>query len=132
MGSRDDDPQRLYATLRTQSVKNTNPSLITGFTACDSTETLQNILFAYYHIGYVRNKISHADTDAFTDTRLMVSDSDESAALIWMKDGIDYFIDCYEKAMSEVRDKNPQVVLITGDEVRNAADRMKRERPRND
>ena len=132
MGSRDDDPQRLYATLRTQSVKNTNPSLITGFTACDSTETLQNILFAYYHIGYVRNKISHADTEAFADTRLVVSDSDESAALIWMKDAIDYFIDSYEKAMEEVRDKNPQVVLITGDEVRRAAERMKRERPRND
>ena len=132
MGSRDDDPQRLYAALRTQSVGSTNSSQITGFTACDSKETLQNVLFAYYHIGYVRNKISHADTEAFADTRLVVSDSDESAALIWMKDAIDYFIDSYEKAMEEVRDKIPQVVLITGDEVRTAAERMKREKPRND
>ena len=129
LGSRDDDPQRVYAMLRTQSVGNTNPSLITGYTACDSTETLQNILFAYYNIGYVRNKISHADMDAVvTENRLMRSESDESPALTWMKDGIDYFIDSYEKAMAEVQNKKPQVILITADEVRKAADRLKYEK----
>ena len=45
-----------------------------------------------------------------------------------MKESIDYFISSYEKAVSEVKDKNPQVVLITGDEVRKAAERMKYEK----
>ena len=123
--ARDEDPQRAYAMLRTQSVGNMDSSVITGYTACDSMETLENILFAYYRIGYIRNKINHAETGAAGETRLMVSESDESSALVWMKDGIDYFIDCYDKAMAEVQDKKPQVILITGDEVRKAADRMK-------
>ena len=129
LGARDEDPQRVYAKLRIQSVGNTDPSLITGYTACDSMETLKNVLFAYYNIGFVRNKISHADTDAaVTENRLMTTESDESPALVWMKDGIDYFIDSYEKAMAEVQNKQTNVILITGDEVRKAADRMKYEK----
>jgi len=132
MGGRDEDPQRVYAALRTESIRNTDPSLITGFTACDSMETLQNLLFAYYHISVVRNKISHADEEVMAETRLMVSDSDESSALVWMKDGIDYFIDSYEKAMAEVQNKKPQVVLISGEEVRMTAERQRRDKQRND
>ena len=128
MGNRGEDPQRVYAAMRSRSVGNEDSSKITGYTACDSMETLQNLLFAYYHIGVVRNKINHAEADAMTDTRLIVSESDESAALVWMKESIDYFISSYEKAVSEVKDKNPQVVLITGDEVRKAAERMKYEK----
>ena len=129
LGARDEDPQRVYAKLRIQSVGNTDPSLITGYTACDSMETLKNVLFAYYNIGFVRNKISHADTDAaVTENRLMTTESDESPAMVWMKDGIDYFIDSYEKAMAEVQNKKTNVILITGDEVRKAADRMKYEK----
>ena len=128
MGSRNEDPQRVYAALRTQSVENSDPSVITGFTACDSTETLQNILFAYYHIGHVRNKISHADADAMAETRLMVSDSDDISALVWMKDSIDFFIDSYEKSMAETQNKKPPVVTITSEDVRTAAERMKYEK----
>ena len=103
-------------------------SLITGFTACDSAETLQNILYAYYHLGDVRNKISHAEAEALGTKRLMASESDDSPALMWMRDGVDFFIDSYEKAMAQVRDKNPHVVLINGDYVRMMAGSMKHER----
>lgn len=124
-GSRGDDPQRVYADLRVKSVGNTDPSLITGYTVCDSMDTLQNVLFAYYHVGFVRNKISHAEAEAMAEKRLMVSESDEISALGWMKESIDYFIDSYEKAMAEAAGKDPEVVLISGDEVRMAADRLK-------
>lgn len=124
-GGKNEDQQRVYAAFRTQSVENKDPSQITGFTACDNMETLQNLLYAYYHIGEVRNKISHAETEALSDKRLMVSESDDIAALIWMKDSIDYFIDSYEKAMAQVQNKNPNVVTITGEYVRMIAERMK-------
>ncbi len=78
-GSRGDNPQRVYADLRVKSVGNTDPSLITGYTVCDSMDTLQNV----------------------------------------------YFIDSYEKAMAEAAGKDPEVVLISGDEVRMVADRLK-------
>ena len=127
-GDRGEDPQRVYAALRVQSIENTDPSLITGFTACDSMETLQNVLYAYYHISVVRNKISHADEGALAEVRLMAAESDISSAMSWMKDSIDYFIESYEKAMDEVRNKNPHVVTISGEAVRMTAEHMRRER----
>ena len=128
MGAKGEDPQHVYAVLRTQSVENEDPSRITGLTACDSTETLQNLLFAYYHTADVRNKISHAIASAMAETRLMRSDSDEISALSWMKDSIDYFIACYEKAEAEVLGKTPNIITITGDMVRKAAEKMKHEK----
>ena len=124
-GARGEDAQRVYAAFRAQSVENTNPSLIKGYTACDSLETLENILYAYYHIGDIRNKVNHADTSVLTDRRLIVSESDESTALVMLKESIDFFIISYEKAMAEVQGKKPNIVSITSDEVRIAADHMK-------
>ncbi len=126
-GAKGEDPQRVYAALRTQSVENRDSSMITGFTACDSLETLQDALFSYYHIGDVRNKISHADENAMSEGRLIVAESDEHSALIWMRDSIEYFIECYEKAMAQVQDKKPNVVIITGDDVRIYSEHVKRE-----
>ena len=68
-GDRNEDPQRVYAAMRTKSLENTDSSMITGLSACDDTDTLQNVLFAYYHLGFVRNKISHADADAAKSRR---------------------------------------------------------------
>ena len=42
-----------------------------------------------------------------------------------MKDAIDFFIDSYEKSIAEVQGKEPQVILISGDEVRMAAEHVK-------
>lgn len=125
-GVKGEDPRHVYAVLRTQSVENNNPALITGFTACDSSETLQNALYAYYQVNYVRNKISHADSGSMERKNLAASESDEISALVWMKDSIDLFIDNYEKAMSEVQGKTPNVIIITGDDVRNTAESMRR------
>jgi hypothetical protein len=115
--------------MRTKSVDNRDPSLITGITACSSRETLMNLLFAYYHIGDVRNKINHAETTKLGDNRLVVSESDESAALVRTKDSVDFFIESYEKAVAELQGKKPRVVLISSDDVRRAAENM-RQNPR--
>lgn len=124
-GIRSTDSQRAYADLRTQSLEGTDSTMIRGYTVCDHVETLNNALYAYYHIGEMRNKISHADADAMNESRLIVSESDESTALVRMKESIDFFIASYEKAMAEVQGKNPNVILITSAEVRTAADHMK-------
>ncbi len=127
-GARGEDSQHVYAVLRTQSVGNKDSSQITGLTACDSTETLQNLLYSYYHIGAVRNKINHAETDAVTRNRPEVPENKESAVLSWMKESIDFFIDSYEKAMAEVETKQPHIVIISGEEVWKTANQMKYDR----
>ena len=128
MGAKGEDTQHVYATVRARSVENSDPSLITGITACESLETLQDILYAYYHIGDIRNKINHAESSAMAENRLVVSESDDPAALVRVKESIDFFISSYEKAMSEVQDKKPNVVIITGDDVRIASEHMRREK----
>jgi hypothetical protein len=124
-GNRDMNPLRLYAILRVGYIDNTNPDFITSFTACDSRETLENVLFAYYNIGQVRNKINHAESGVMSNSRLMKAINDESPVLLRVKDSIEYFIASYDKAIAEVQNKNPQVIRITRQEVRKAADQMK-------
>ena len=124
-GSRDEDRNLVYATLRTQSVGNQDPTKITGHTACSSMDTLQNVLYSYYHLGDVRNRISHADAKAMAERRLNVSESDVSYAMVMMKETIEYFIMSYEKAMEEVQGKNPKIITISSDEIRNVANRIK-------
>ena len=127
---RDKDIPEAYAALRTKSVENKNPNLISGRTACDNMQTLHNLLYAYYHVCIVRNKINHADAAAMAEQRLSVLESDESSALIWLKDSVNFFIKSYEAAMKELEGKTPHVVLISSDEVRKAEDRIKFSRPK--
>lgn len=125
MGGRGEDQQKLYAALRTRSVENEDPTYITGYTNCDSNDTLQDILFAYYHVGEVRNKISHADEKAMADKRLVASESDDIPALTWLKESIDFFIRSYEKAVSQVQGKQCDVVTISGDYVKMTAEKKR-------
>lgn len=124
------DLQAVYAALRTQSVENKDPDLITGYTECSNLQTLNNLLYAYYRIGVVRNKINHAETEAIAESRLNVSESDENAALLMMKDSVDFFIKSYETALEEIRGKTPHVVLISPDAVRKRMDQIKNNRPK--
>ena len=61
--------------------------------------------------------------------RLIVSESDVSSAMVLMRESIEYFIMSYEKAMEEVQGKKPKIVPISPDDVRIAADRMRRAKP---
>ena len=63
-----------------------------------------------------------------TDRRLIVSENETSYAMNIMKESIEYFLMCYEKAIEETRGKNPKIVSISSDDVRNVAERMKRDR----
>ena len=126
-GDRNMDTQEIYTILRIESLQNTDPNIITGYTACDSPRTLQNLLYAYYHTGYLRNKINHADDDAMAETRLVVSESDEGEAFARMKESIEFFIVSYENAVKELEGKNPVVVKITSSEVKQCADTIRRD-----
>ena len=127
-GSKGEDRNRVYAAARAQSIMNPDPARISGHTACSNIELVQNVLYAYFHLGDVRNKISHADANAMIEQRLIVSENDVSSAVLLMQESIEYFIMSYEKALEDVRGKDPRVVRISPDAVRNLADRMKRER----
>lgn len=131
-GSRDEDRNMVYAEMRAKSIENKDPDKINGHTACGNIETVKNVLYAYFNLGTVRNKISHSDSDAMAEKRLIVSKKDVSYAMHLMMQSIEYFIMNYEKALAETKGKTPKIVYISSDDVRKAADSMKRERNQND
>ena len=127
-GSRDEDRNKVYAAVRAQSLESRGPGKIWGHTVCDNPETVQNVLYAYYHLGVVRNKVSHADeTGLLAESRLIVSENDISSGMLILRESIEYFILSYEKAMAEVAGKNPKIVLIPAYDVREAAERLRRD-----
>lgn len=126
-GSREENRALALAVMRAQSVENQDPKKIGGHTACSSLATLQNVLYAYYNLGQVRNIVSHADQAAMAEVRLNVAENDLSYAMKILRESIEFFITSYEKAAAEVKDKNPKIVTISADDVRSAAERLRRE-----
>jgi len=123
-GGSADDRALAYAARRAESIGNQDPKKITGYTACDSTETVRNVLYAYARLGMVRNTLSHSDFSELAKQNMIVSDDNGSYALRTMMESIEAFIMNYEKALDEVRGKNPKIIRARADDVRQAAEAM--------
>ena len=119
---RGEDRSSAYATLRAQSIQNQDPEKITGYTACNNIDTVKNVLYAYINLGSVRNRISHSDFADLARKNMIVGRGHTSYAMTLMMESIERFIISYEKALEEVRGKNPKIVKISGNDVRRAAE----------
>ncbi|MDO5702775.1 MAG: hypothetical protein Q4G47_05425 [Lachnospiraceae bacterium] len=125
---KNEDNSKKYAAVRCDSISNTDENIITGHTACPDIKLLGDMLYSYYHVGDVRNKISHADDVAMGgEKKLMPSESDVAPSFKWLTESIEYFISSYEKALSSIEGKTPAVIKIKPSEVRAYADRLKKE-----
>ena len=98
--------------------------MMTGYTVCTDREALENLLYAYYHIGEIRNITNHASVDE-KDERLMVDIDDVSARMATIREAMDYFLKCYDTVMENMPEEKPQVVRITIAELRNKCKEMK-------
>ena len=105
----------------------TDPEQITGYTACDDRQALEDLLFAYYHVGRIRNETNHAAENVEEADTLFPDEKDVSTKLIHIQESIKYFIQAYDKAAELVSDKDASVVRITVKEVKAAARRIDRE-----
>ena len=123
-GGSADDRALAYAVRRAESIGNQDPGKITGYTACDSTETVRDVMYAYARLGMVRNKLSHSDFSELAKQNMIVSDDNGSYALRIMMESIEAFIMNYEKALDEARGKNPKIIRARADDVRQAAEAM--------
>ncbi len=124
---KNDDPQRAYAQQRMRGLDNTDEGVITAFTACDDRQAVEDLLYAYYYIGNVRNHINHAeDSDGFTEDRLITEEKDEMTRLVKIREVIQYFINCYEKVTSIIGDRELDVVRINSYEVKAAAKKLEK------
>ena len=130
-----EDLQRVYSRFRVKCLDSEDDRYITPVTACDDRELLENLLYAYYHIGDIRNMTNHAE-DREEDTRLIVDEKDDSIRLVKITEAIEYFIRCYDAVTENIGDKEFNVVRISSSEVKYAAKQMEhterndREEPR--
>ena len=88
--------QMSYAKARIDELDTDDPELIKAHTICPDKEALQNLLFAYYYIGDVRNATNHAMTE-FEGFSSIKHDSDVSERMNTIVQSINYFIHCYDK-----------------------------------
>ena len=113
--------QRANARTLVSILDNENPEMITACSACDDRNALEDLLFAYLHIGWVRNETNHANDSYREPETLFPKDSDISYTLIKIDESIRYFIQSYDKVFDNVKDKQPVVIHISEEEVKAAA-----------
>lgn len=118
------NPQRNYARYRMNSLDNTDPARLTAYSVCTDRQALEDLLYAYYHIGEVRNITNHASEDDM-DNRLLVEASDISARMATIREGIEYFLKCYDKVMENMPEEKPRVLKTSAAEIRAKAKEMK-------
>ena len=126
MRNGNEDPQRTYARHRLKGLDSTNNDMITAYTACENRDVVENVLYAYYHIGDIRNYTNHAEDREGEDTRLIVDEKDDSIRLVKITEAVEYFIKCFDEAAAMTKGKELDVVTITSDEVRAFAKRLER------
>ena len=106
----------------------TDPEQITGYTACDDRQALEDLLFAYYYVGRIRNETNHAAENVEEADTLFPDEKDVSTKLIHIQESIIYFIQAYDKVAGIVSSKDVSTVRITVKDVKAAARRIDRER----
>ena len=109
-------------------IENTDPEQITGYTVCEDMQALEDLLFAYFHVGRIRNETNHAEERVEEADTLFPDEKDVSVKLIHIQESIMYFIQAYDKVAEIVSDKDFSSVRITVKEVKAAARRMDSER----
>lgn len=109
---------------------NTDPEIITGYTVCDDRQALEDLLFAYLHVGQIRNETNHAREADDEKETLFPDNKDVSSKLKVIQEGIEYFIQSYDKVLELISGKDPSVVRISIEEVKSAGRRLERERGR--
>ena len=125
-GPAGEDPQRTYAKHRLKGLVSDDKRYITAYTVCDDMELLENVLYAYYHIGDIRNLTNHAESREGEDTRLIVDEKDDSIRLLKISEAIEYFIRCFDAVVENIGDKELDVVRINSGEVKGFAKRLER------
>ncbi len=118
--------QRENAKVLCESLDNTDPERITAYSVCDDRQALEDLLFAYLHIGRVRNETNHANDGHDSDGTLFPSDKEVSSKLIEIQESIRYFIQSYDIVNELIEGKETNVVLITSNEVKTVAKRLEK------
>jgi hypothetical protein len=121
--------QLAYAKIRVKELDTEDDSLIRAHTLSPDREALENLLFAYYYLGDVRNATNHAQ-DEFSGFASIMDDSDVSERMTMISQAVEYFIHCYEEMTKLLagRDKkdDKEVIMISPSEISDYANVLRK------
>lgn len=121
--------QLAYAKIRVKELDTEDDSLIRAHTLSPDREALENLLFAYYYLGDVRNATNHA-ADEFSGFASIMDDSDVSERMTMISQAVEYFIHCYEEMTKLLagRDKedDKEVIMISPSEISDYANVLRK------
>ncbi len=103
--------QMSYANLRVGELDTRDESLIRAHTICPDRAALNDLLFAYYHVGDIRNSTNHA-TEEYSGFYKIMADTDPGERVKDISQAIDYFIHCYDRVCGMIAGKKANVVTI--------------------
>ena len=112
------DQQKAFADYKVDMIGSDDPDEMHAYSCCEDKEALSNLLYAYFHVGEVRNRTNHADERDVNMGILMVDEKEVSNRLAWIRDSIEFFLHCYDIVSAEIEGKEPVVVTVTPGEVR--------------
>ena len=119
--------QKENAVYMANLLDNTDPEVITAYSACDDRKMIEDLLFAYLHVSRIRNETNHAREGRDENGTLFPQDKDMSINLIQIDESIRYFIQAYDRISDNIRDKEPVVIRISAGEVKSTARKMEKE-----
>lgn len=119
-----------YAKLRTDELHSKDDKEIRACTICPDEAAIENLLFAYYYVGDIRNDTNHA-TSSFDGFSEIMKDSESGERMDTIQQSVDYFLHCYDKVAGLIKDKKANVIHITNDEIMDYVDELREESRRN-
>ena len=107
--------QKQYAKLRMADLDTVEDDVLQAFTRCTDLDALNDLLYAYYHLGDVRNATNHAADEAAGFVGLH-EESDMSVRMNMISQAVDYFIASYDK-VAERLDSSKPIVTVSNEEI---------------
>ena len=117
--------QQGYAKVRIDELDTRDEKLIRALTICPDRSALKDLLYAYYHLGDVRNATNHAEEE-FGGFYAIMDEADLGSRMKLITQAIDYFIYCYDTVSKLVEKKKANVVTVDTSDLINYADELRK------
>lgn len=115
-----------YAQLRADELNSDDPTKIRACTVCPDKDAVEDLLFAYYYVGEIRNLTNHA-AETYDGFYSIIAESDSGERMDAIRQSIDYFLHCYDRVAQLTEGKALDVIEITNDEIMQYVDELRQQ-----
>lgn len=115
-----------YAQLRADELNSNDPKEIRACTVCPDKDAVEDLLFAYYYVGEIRNLTNHA-AETYDGFYSIMAESDSGERMESICQSINYFLHCYDRVAQLSEGKTYNLFEITNDEMMKYIDEIRQQ-----